>query len=104
MTAGLFPLAGVVRRSPRRTTPAPFDAAPKVRRTLRVEVGRRTCWLYGDEETGRAVRGLIERVGAPCMWDHTRRCWMVSVNRADDVIAAAEHWQRRHVDVVAVDR
>jgi hypothetical protein len=29
---------------------------------------------------------------------------MVSVNRADDVIAAAEHWQRRHVDVVAVDR
>jgi hypothetical protein len=82
-----------------------FNPTPKRRgtsvhgTTLRVEVGRRTCWLYGP-----GVRPVLDAVGAPRQWDHTRRWWMTAVDRADDVIAWAEYKQRRHVTVEAVQR
>lgn len=66
---------------------------------LTVEVGKRTCWLHGT-----AVKAIINAVGAPSQWDPNRRCWMVSVNRVDDVIAWAEYRHRRFVTVEAVER
>ncbi len=71
-----------------------------VRRTvLHVEVGRRTAWLYGAH-----VKALINAVDAPSQWDPARRTWMVSITRADDVIAWAEHRERRVVTVKPVQR
>ncbi|TFV67722.1 hypothetical protein E4P40_24015 [Blastococcus sp. CT_GayMR20] len=68
--------------------------------TLRVEVGRRTCWLHGDH-----VLALLDRAQVDArQYDHSRRCWTISVNRADDVITAAEHLERRIVTVEAVSR
>lgn len=66
---------------------------------LRVEVGKRTCWLYGA-----GIKPIIMAVGAPSQWDSARRCWMVSVNRIDDVMAWAEHRERRFLTVEAVAR
>ncbi len=75
-------------------------AAP---RTLRVEVGARTAWLYGRD--GRDVFTLLDEVGVQQrQWDWQRRVWMVPISRADDVIAWAEYRQRRLVTVEAVDR
>jgi hypothetical protein len=74
-------------------------------RTLHVEVGRRTAWLYG----GRAKQ-LIEmsaqRAGTPCpsMWDHRRRVWMIPIDRTDDILVYAEHVEGRFTTVEAVTR
>jgi len=73
-------------------------------RTLHVEVGRRTAWLYG----GRAkhlIESASQRSGAPIpsMWDHLRRIWMIPIDRADDVLVY-EHVEGRFTTVEAVDR
>ena len=68
--------------------------------TLRVEVGRRTAWLHGPHMVPLLNRAHITARA----WDPARRCWSVSVASADDVIAAAEHWQRRVVTVEEVTR
>lgn len=74
-------------------------------RTLHVEVGRRTAWLYG----GRAkqlIETAAQRAGSPCpsMWDHRLRVWMVPIDRADDILVYAEHVEGRFTTVEAVDR
>lgn len=69
-------------------------------RTLHVECGRRTAWLYG----GR-VKQLIERAGLErSMFDHSRKVWMIPIDRADDVMVYAEHFEGRFTTVEAVDR
>jgi hypothetical protein len=74
-------------------------------RTLHVECGRRTAWLYG----GRAkhlIEHAAQRAGTPCpsMWDHRRRVWMIPIDRADDILVFAEHVEGRFTTVEAVDR
>ncbi|GAA3172744.1 hypothetical protein GCM10010531_27840 [Blastococcus jejuensis] len=74
-------------------------------RTLHVECGRRTAWLYG----GRAkhlIESAAQRSGAPIpsMWDHLRRLWIVPIDRADDILVYAEHVEGRFTTVEAVDR
>lgn len=83
------------RRDPLDKTPA----KPGLR-TLHVEVGKHTAWLYGE----KTVR-LLERAGVvQRQWDWQRRVWMVPVQYADDVITYAEWRERRVVTVEAVDR
>ncbi len=89
------PLAdGTGRRDPwsrPRATPA---------RTLHVEVGRRTAWLFGDK-----TFALLDAVGLERrQWDASRRVWMIPMQYADDVMAYAEWKQRRVVTCTAVDR
>jgi hypothetical protein len=57
-------------------------------RTLHLEVGRRTVWLYGGQ-----VRQLIDRACRRAgteprtQWDHRRRVWRIPVDRADDLLS-----------------
>jgi len=75
----------------------------KVPRSLHVEVGARTAWIYGRD--GRDIFTLLDEIGLDQrQWDAGRRVWMVPVQYADDVISFAEWRQRRVVTVVAVDR
>jgi len=70
------------------------------RRTLTVEIGRRTGWL-----TGWGVVDLLNRTGCDRrQWDHIRRMWMIPVDRVSDVLALAEHADSRPTIVVSVDR
>lgn len=87
----------------------PFDVDKRDRwtstRTLHVEVGRRTAWLFG----GRAkhlIEAASQRAGAPIpsQWDHLRRIWMIPITHADDVLVYAEHVEGRFTTVEAVDR
>lgn len=72
-------------------------------RTLHVEVGRRTAWIYGRD--GRDVFTLLDEVGLERrQWDWERKAWMVPIASADDVMAYAEWKQRRTVTCEAVDR
>jgi len=73
--------------------------ARTTRRPLTVEVGRCTAWL-----TGAGVVGLLNRTGSPRQWDHLRRQWMCPVDRASDVLALAEHADKRPTIVVEIDR
>jgi hypothetical protein len=73
---------------------------PTAAPTLRVEVGRRTAWLYGDDIVGLLERARVDRR----QWDWQRRVWMIPIDRADDVISYAEWRQRRIVTVEDVDR
>jgi hypothetical protein len=69
-------------------------------RSLHVEVGRRTAWLYGDK-----VFALLDDVGIEQrQWSPTERVWMIPVQHADDVMAFAEWRQRRVVTCEAVER
>jgi hypothetical protein len=82
----------------------PRAAARRKRRprglTLHVECGRRTAWLRGER-----VQGLLDRAQITArQWDPQHRCWSISITRADDVITAAEHLERRVVTVEAVER
>lgn len=75
----------------------------KTSRTLHVEVGRRTAWLYGRD--GRDVFALLDEVGLERrQWDWERKAWMVPLASADDVMSYAEWRQRRTVTCEAVDR
>lgn len=72
-------------------------------RTLHVEVGARTAWLYGRD--GRDIFALLDELGLDRrQWDQARRVWMVPIQHADDVMAWAEWKQRRVVTCEAVDR
>lgn len=83
--------------------------APLVGRHLVVEVGKRTAWLLDEDSNGRGrgdrVFALLDSVQLEQrQWDSTRRCWMVPVDRADDVLAHAEYRERWTVETRAVDR
>ncbi len=77
---------------------------PEPGKHLVAEVGKRTVWLR-DGQRGDRVFALLDaaRIEAR-QWDADRRCWMVSVNRADDVLAFAEFSERWTVTCTAVDR
>ncbi len=84
------------------------DTLAKRRRSvgkhLVAEVGKRTVWLR-DGDRGDRVFALLDAVQLEArQWDSTRRCWMVSVARADDVLAFAEYSERWTVTVQAVQR
>ena len=69
-------------------------------RELHVELHKNTARLYG----GRIV-DLLDLAGVQQrQYDRPRRCWTVPLNRADDVITAAQFRQRRHVTVTEVTR
>ncbi len=71
---------------------------------LVVECGKRTVWLR-DGQRGDRVFALLDAAQVDArQWDSTRRCWMVSVARADDVLAFAEYAERWTVTCTAVDR
>jgi hypothetical protein len=55
---------------------------------IRVEVGRRTCWIFGS---GNYVVPALKLVRCARQWDDVRRGWMVSVDHVSDVLAALEH-------------
>ncbi len=84
------------------------DTLAKRRRSvgkhLVAEVGKRTVWLR-DGDRGDRVFALLDAVQLEArQWDSTRRCWMVSVARADDVLAFAEYSERWTVTCTAVNR
>jgi hypothetical protein len=77
---------------------------PQPGRHLLVEVGKRTVWLR-DGDRGDRVFALLDAAQVERrQWDSERRCWMVSVNRADDVLAYAEYAERWTVTCEAVQR
>ncbi|MCU1669507.1 MAG: hypothetical protein JWP40_2434 [Blastococcus sp.] len=79
------------------------DSTPISPRTLHVEVGARTAWIYGRD--GQEVFALLDAVGIQRrQWDAERKVWMIRVQDADDVMAFAEWRQRRIVTCEAVDR
>jgi hypothetical protein len=72
------------------------------RSAVRVEVGARTCWLYG---TG--LTRMLDELEIPRMRDwhpDRKRVLMCPLDRVGDVLALLEHRDRRVVEVVAVDR
>ncbi len=84
------------------------DTLAKRRRDLGkhlvAEVGKRTVWLR-DGDRGDRVFALLDAAQVEArQWDPNRRCWMVSVERADDVLAFAEFSERWTVTCAAVDR
>ncbi|MGX5653653.1 hypothetical protein ACWKWC_02655 [Geodermatophilus nigrescens] len=68
------------------------------RATVRIEVGRTTCWLYGAD----LVR-LLRQLGVPGQPapDGALAC---PLDRVGDVLAALEWRHRRPVELTAVDR
>ncbi len=69
-------------------------------RTLHVEAGRRTAWIYGAK-----TFELLDAVGIERrQWDHQRRVWMIPIQFTDDLMAYAEWKQRRVVTCEAVER
>jgi hypothetical protein len=69
-----------------------------------IEVGARSCWT-----TGAGVYLICQEIGVPFMWDPYRshgrdRVLTFPIDRADDVIAALEYREHRHVTVEAADR
>lgn len=69
------------------------------RRTVRVEVGRRSAWLHGP-----GVFAALEVTGTPRMRCPVRKVWTCPVDRLADVLAYLEHCQHRRVQLVDVDR
>jgi hypothetical protein len=72
------------------------------RATVRIEVGARTCWLYG---TGLAR--MLDELEVPRMWDwhpDRKRVLLCPVDRVGDLLALLEHRDKRVVEVLAVDR
>lgn len=77
---------------------------PQPGKHLMAECGRRTVWLR-DGDRGDRVFALLEAAQIERrQWDSDRRCWMVPLNRADDVLAFAEFSDRWTVVCEAVDR
>lgn len=78
-----------------------FDTA-RERGTVRVEVGARTCWLYGA-----GLTKLLDELEIPRMWDWhpaRKKVLMCPVDRVGDVLALLEHRDRRTVELLAVER
>ncbi len=77
---------------------------PQQGKHLLAEVGKRTVWLR-DGDRGDRVFALLDAAQIEArQWDPDRRSWMVSIARADDLLAFAEFSQRWTVSVQAVDR
>ncbi len=81
--------------------PMPFQT-PTARSTVRIEVGSRTCWLYGA-----GLARLLDELGIPRMLDwhpDRKRVLMCPVDRVDDLLTLLEYRDRRVVELRAVDR
>ncbi|MDP9428474.1 MAG: hypothetical protein M3Q47_06155 [Actinomycetota bacterium] len=77
---------------------------PQQGKHLLAEVGKRTVWLR-DGDRGDRVFALLDAAQIEArQWDPDRRSWMVSIARADDLLAFAEFSQRWTVSIQAVDR
>lgn len=75
---------------------------PYQRATVRVEVGRRSAWLYG----AGLVRYLDE-LEVPRQWDwhpDRKRALMCPTDKVGDLLALLEHRDRRVVELTTVDR
>lgn len=68
---------------------------------VRVEIGRRSAWLYGE---GRHVVPALKLTRCPRQFDDIRRAWMVPVDHVSDLMAAIEHRTGGELDVSQVDR
>ncbi|SDN51147.1 hypothetical protein SAMN05660199_00165 [Klenkia soli] len=90
--------AAVAERAARHVDGTPVPCA----RSLRVEVGRHTAWLHGEDV--RALLAVAQIDGKHKQYDGERECWMVPVDYADQVMTVAEWHQRRLVTQEAVDR
>lgn len=81
--------------------PSLFESSA-ARGTVRVEVGARTCWLYGV-----GLARLLDELEIPRMRDwhpDRKRVLMCPVDRVGDVLALLEHRDRRIVELTTVDR
>ncbi|MCU1614705.1 MAG: hypothetical protein JWO98_2245 [Frankiales bacterium] len=68
-------------------------------RTVTIEVGKRSAWLRGQ-----GLAAVLDEVQSPRMWCWRQKCLTCPIDRLDDVLAILEHRDRRHVQLVAVDR
>lgn len=73
-------------------------------RTLHVECGKHTAWLYGGRAKQLINRSARTGTPIPSMWDHLRRVWCIPIAYSDDVLVYAEHVEGRFTTVEAVDR
>lgn len=72
------------------------------RSAVRVEVGARSCWLYGA-----GLSRMLDELEVPRMWDwhpDRKRVLMCPIDRVGDLLALLEYRDKRVVEVVAVDR
>jgi len=69
------------------------------RGTVRVEVGRRSAWLYGA-----GVFAALEVTGVRRMRCPVLRTWTVPVDELADVLACLEHRSRHRIELREVDR
>ncbi len=65
------------------------------RQPVRVELGKRTAWLYGP-----GVHDALTVADVPMMRCAKRRTWCCPIDRLDDVLAVIEYRQGRRVDLV----
>ncbi len=94
------------RLAERRMGPVPRRRGRRAKagKHLVAQVGKRTVWLR-DGDRGDRVFALLEAAQiAQRQWSAELRCWMVPVNRADDVLSFAEYSERWTVTCQAVDR
>jgi hypothetical protein len=83
-----------------RRSPSLFDE-PITRSTVRVEIGARSCWLYGTGLTRRLIELDIPRMRD---WHPDRKgVLMCPVDRVGDLLALLEY-RDRVVELSAVDR
>jgi hypothetical protein len=78
-----------------------FDE-PFTRSSVRIEVGARSCCLYGA-----GIARLLDELEMPRMRDwhpDRKRVLMCSVDRIGDLLALLEHRDRRVVELSTVDR
>ncbi len=68
--------------------------------TVRVEVGKRSAWLYG-----KGVKAALDATQSPRMRCPVFKTFTMPIDMLTDVVAYLEHSRRRrHVELVEVDR
>ena len=75
---------------------------PSQRATVRVEIGRRSAWLYGA-----GLSRYLEELDIPRQWDwhpDRKRVLMCPVDRVGDLLALLEHRDKRIAELTTVDR
>lgn len=65
------------------------------RQPVRVELGRRTAYLYGP-----GVHDALTAAGSPMMRCAVRRTWCCPITHLDDVLAVIEGMQGRRVELI----
>lgn len=76
------------------------EKLPFPRGTVRVEVGRRSAWLYGA-----GVEAALNATQTPRMRCPVQKTFTVPIDRLSDVVAYLEHSRRRrYVELTEVDR